>query len=129
MKSKLEVLLPALALPAVLALALWTPDRNSGVSLQLLHAAGAADPQTVERLIEAGADVNARDSMGMTPLHWAAYRGRMSTIQMLLDQGADPAARNGDNDTPAMVAAARNRDRHSRLIEGYERQQRSRMLP
>lgn len=41
---------------------------------------------------EHGADVNARDYLGYTPLHWAAARGNNELIRYLLDQGADPHA-------------------------------------
>jgi len=39
---------------------------------------------------ELGADVNARDVNGFSPLHHAASRGDVEVIQYLLDHGADP---------------------------------------
>ena len=119
MKRKSEILLVALTVSALLAAVLLVPDPNKDVSLLLVRVAGTADAQTVERLIDAGADVNARDSMGMTALHWAAYRGKRSTLQMLLDKGADPDAANHDGYTPSMVAAERRRDHHKRLLENH----------
>ncbi|HCR38575.1 MAG TPA: hypothetical protein DIV80_03745 [Synergistaceae bacterium] len=44
-------------------------------------------------LIEAGADVNAKDIQGWTPLHEAAEAGRTDIVQLLLDHGADVNAR------------------------------------
>lgn len=46
---------------------------------------------------ELGADVNARDANGHTPLHFAAARGDSGLIQYLVSKGADPkaVARNG----------------------------------
>ena len=41
---------------------------------------------------ELGADVNARDHNGYTPLHHAASRGDNALIQYLLSKGADPKA-------------------------------------
>ena len=38
---------------------------------------------------ELGADVNARDFQGFTPVHHAAARGDNETIQYLVDHGAD----------------------------------------
>ena len=42
--------------------------------------------------VEKGADVNAVDDMGWTPLHWAAWHGRKRGAVVLLEHGADPDA-------------------------------------
>src|SRR5215470_14876622 len=59
----------------------WTP----------LHGAaqhGAFD--TVQQLLAAGADPDARESGdNTTPLHWAAARGDAAIVRALLDAGAD----------------------------------------
>ncbi len=41
-------------------------------------------------LIKRGADVNARDRWGATPLYRAAENGNAALVQLLLDKGADP---------------------------------------
>jgi ankyrin repeat/protein kinase domain-containing protein 1 len=41
-----------------------------------------------EALIEGGADVDAADINGWTPLHWAAWSGSEGTIRLLLEHGA-----------------------------------------
>jgi ankyrin repeat protein len=41
---------------------------------------------------ELGADVNARDYLGYTPLHHAAGRGNIGLIEYLVSAGADPTA-------------------------------------
>lgn len=50
--------------------------------------------QIADLLLESGADVNAQDWTGQTPLHWAAYEGTVETVQLLLDCGADTTIRN-----------------------------------
>lgn len=45
--------------------------------------------QIVRILCSHGADVNARDKEGITPLHWAAYHGARDVIELLMAQGAD----------------------------------------
>ena len=53
---------------------------------------------------ELHADVNARDSRGMTPLHHAAARGDNDMIQYLVAHGADPRAVSRDGHTTVDMA-------------------------
>lgn len=56
-------------------------------------------------LLDAGANIEARDAQGHTPLHGAAHVGNPSVIQLLLERGADKAAKDGQGRTPAHIAA------------------------
>lgn len=56
--------------------------------------------ETVKALVELGADVNARDEVGNTAVHAAAYRGFASIVQVLADAGANLALRNRNGQTP-----------------------------
>jgi len=53
------------------------------------HAPDAWLPAVQYLVEELGADVNARDANGFTPLHWAASRGYNDVIYYLVDRGAD----------------------------------------
>jgi ankyrin repeat protein len=44
--------------------------------------------RTAQLLLECGADANAQDEDGATPLHLASYRGRVEIARVLLDRGA-----------------------------------------
>jgi ankyrin repeat protein len=57
-------------------------------------------------LIERGADVNATDTLGMTPLLWAASSsfGDAAMIELLLASGARRDVRNKDGLTPLELA-------------------------
>jgi ankyrin repeat protein len=62
-----------------------------------------AEQQTItlaQRLLEAGAKVDARDYIRRTPLHLAAERGNVRLAQLLLNHGANINARDHQNSSP-----------------------------
>ena len=62
-------------------------------------------------LLEAGADLNAEDSHGNTPLHYAVSReGSKELVRLLLDRGALAYARNAKGQTAAEVAEESGND-------------------
>lgn len=71
-----------------------------------LHEAVAkGDADMVRALIEAGANVNAKDDYGYTPLHRAAGRSRVYIAGMLIEAGADVNASDIFGMTPLHEAA------------------------
>jgi ankyrin repeat protein len=58
----------------------------------LLLAMPHASPELVQTLLQAGADINAKDSRNMTPLMFAVATNHQvpAVIRLLLDRGADP---------------------------------------
>jgi len=78
---------------------------DSGAATTPLHlAAQSGNLSGARRLIEAGEQVDARDSRSMTPLHYAAIRGHVEVATLLLDRGADPNARAEGAMTPLHFA-------------------------
>ncbi len=56
--------------------------------------------EVVKLLLAAGADVNAGDVMGMTPLHHAVSEGCLDDVKLLIGAGADVNARDRNGVTP-----------------------------
>ena len=50
-------------------------------------AAGAGNIEAVKQHLAAGADVNARDDVGKTPLDWAATKSKKETADLLRKHG------------------------------------------
>ncbi|HUF22506.1 MAG TPA: ankyrin repeat domain-containing protein [Vicinamibacterales bacterium] len=70
-----------------------------------LHAAvSAGQHQIAQWLVEAGADVNARQQIDYTPLMGAAANARMETLELLLAHGADPSMKTTEGKTAADLA-------------------------
>jgi ankyrin repeat protein len=64
-----------------------------GGATPLIAAAATSGATSVARvLVEHGANIEARDSDGGTPLLWAAFRGNADTARLLLGHGADRTA-------------------------------------
>ena len=89
----------------------WSSDGFTALHL----AAFFGHDEAVERLLGAGADVNAvarNAELQVAPLHSAAAGAHSSIVATLLEHGADPNARQGGGFTP-LHAAAQNDDRES----------------
>jgi ankyrin repeat protein len=65
---------------------------------------GTAQAQTIEYLISAGADPNAVDRSGVSPLHRAVRTRSAAAVRVLLDGGADPIRPNKAGSTPLHLA-------------------------
>ena len=60
-------------------------------------ACAAGHGRIIKMLLRKGADVNAANSDGNTPLHLAAANGRKAIVKFLVSNKADADARNNDS--------------------------------
>ncbi|HUR82833.1 MAG TPA: ankyrin repeat domain-containing protein [Thermoanaerobaculia bacterium] len=108
------------------ALARWLIEQGADVNaaaanaqrVSPLHAAAAVrDRETMQLLLERGADPNSRQQNEHTPLHGAASRGDIEMAKLLLAHGADRNAMSGDG---LSVAAIARKYRQNEFADWFE---------
>jgi len=74
------------------------------------------DMSKVQDLIKRGADVDAKDNDGDTPLHLATERNFIEIAKLLIERGADVNAKNSWGETPLHMASYHNRIEIAKLL-------------
>ena len=82
--------------------------------IELIEAIEKGDIEAVKQHLAAGADVNAKDIDGWTPLRKAAWHGRKEIVELLIDNGADVNPQDVNGWTPLHQAA---RNGHKEIAE------------
>ena len=91
----------------------WTP---------LCWASGSRysnDGSALRLLLEHGADVNAANRDGQTPLHEASFYGALEDVRLLLEHGVDVEAKNIHGNTALQVAVEEERDEVVKLMREH----------
>lgn len=82
---------------------------HNRMKVRALHAAAASRSLSIAKvLIEAGADVNARQQAGFTPLQEAASNGQLELVRLLVDHGASLEDKAEDGRTALEMAREKN---------------------
>lgn len=97
--------LPSLGLLSIMVAGLVVPLKD-GTCGPLHDAAKTGDDKLIQRLLDDGADIEARDDKGWTPLHIAAQADQPKSIWVLFHRGANLDAPNPQvkNMTPLHLA-------------------------
>jgi ankyrin repeat protein len=83
-------------------------QKGANGETMLMFAAHNGNPQAVQVLLEAGAEVNARETIrGTTALMWAIEQKHPEAVKVLLAGGADPSAKSGGAGLPRNYMANR----------------------
>jgi ankyrin repeat protein len=92
-------------------------DEREGkvVADDLVTAIRNADEQAMQKLLDTGADVNARDAEGNTLLILASFYASPECVKLLIDKGADVNAANKAGAT-ALIRAATSYERTRLLV-------------
>ncbi|KAM7373740.1 hypothetical protein PAMP_008569 [Pampus punctatissimus] len=86
-------------------------------------AAAEGHTVIVELLVRSGADINAKDMLKMTALHWAAQHGHNGAAETLIKHGADVHALSKFDKTPFDIAVdIQNTELMLLLQEGMQNQ-------
>src|SRR5690606_23814801 len=103
-------------------------SRDSSGTPPLIHAAAIGSTEIVDTLLQAGADINATNTLKQTALHWAAVKGNETVARNLIKAGADITLVNDQNETPLEVAKRapeKTKDAIVTLLESTAEQQAS----
>ncbi len=76
----------------------------------LRDGAQSGDVEQIAAALRAGADIDAVDENGATPLGWAASKGHTEAVRALIRAGADVHAQAAGGQTPLTVAVAQGHD-------------------
>ena len=93
---------------AFLMMFLSVPVYTQDVNLELIEAGEKGETENIERLLAAGAEVDAKDEKGVTALMHASAESHTQSVEVLLAAGADVNAKANDGLSALMVVARGN---------------------
>lgn len=89
-------------------------DNNKTI---LMYACWVGNADAVAYLIAKGADVNAQDAGGASPLHLAAWKGHTAIALHLLEHGASGQSMSNEGMTPLDIAMMQGNKEIAEAIE------------
>ncbi|CAE7385877.1 Ank3 [Symbiodinium natans] len=92
----------------------WAVDEFGCTALH--RAADEGNTVEVERLLQSGLDIEAKEAWEETPLHIAARKGHADCVACLLAAGANSEAMDLDDRTPLVLAAEAKQEEVCRML-------------
>ena len=95
-----------------------TPEPQTAKAPDISIHDGAKDEniEVVKQHLAAGTDVNAKDRIRCTALHWAALVGNNEIAELLIANAADVNAKGDDGRTPLHIAALKGNKETTELL-------------
>ena len=90
-----------------------------GCGPNIHEAAKTGNIKAVKQHLDAGADVNVKNDVGVTPLHWAVYYGHKEIVELLISNGAGMNAKNSTGLTPLDEAIRNEQPKIDDLLRKY----------
>ena len=78
------------------------------------------DPSVCQVLIDAGADIQTKDDMGRSPLHWSCRSGALAVVKILVEAGAGACGTCNFGNTCLMFAAHHGHTETVRYLVGLK---------
>ena len=103
---------------------LVTPQKEKDINEKdLMVSSGEGIAWRVRTLLLRGVDPNCKSYVGpfgmkrlMTPICWAAYKGKLEVVKMLLEAGSDPNTADGNGNCPLHWAVKRGFKSTAKLL-------------
>ena len=101
-----KVLASIFSIAMVLSLSQMAAGQSGSGSLddQLIQAAANGNTAAVQQLLDKGANIEAKNSVGSTALIMAAFHLKVDVVKLLLDKGASVENKTPKGITPLMTA-------------------------
>jgi ankyrin repeat domain-containing protein 50 len=93
----------------------WDPNRQ-GHERSSHSAISWGHPNVMIELLTHGANVNAKDHLGYSPLHHAVKKGSISIVQLLFLFGAQASSKDGQGSTPLHLAAFHSHEQIAQFL-------------